>query len=96
MINNISIETLKNNIEVYGVIDLRRIESYNNGHIEGARNISFNQLIIEPHKYMKKGNKYCLYCQKGLKSIKACQILSRQGYNVYNLNGGYEAWILSK
>ena len=96
MNNNITVEGLKNDINGYTIIDLRRIESYNNGNISMSKNIPFNQLIIEPNKYLKKDISYCLYCQKGTKSIKACQILSNQGYRVVNITGGYQAWILQK
>ena len=89
-------EQLKRIVSSVSVIDIRRIESFNNGHIDGAKNIPFNQLIIAPEKYLQKNQSYYLYCQKGTKSIKACQILSRVGYQVYNILGGYEAWILSK
>lgn len=89
-------EQLKRIVSSVSVIDIRRIESFNNGHIDGAKNVPFNQLIIAPDKYLQKNQVYYLYCQKGTKSIKACQILSRVGYQVYNILGGYEAWILSK
>lgn len=98
MINSISISEFLRliNSSSINIIDVRGIESYNNGHISGAHNIPFNQLIIEPTKYLSKNQSYYLYCQKGSKSKKACQILSKMGYKVINISGGYEAWVLSK
>ena len=96
VINSISINEFIKIANTVNVIDLRRIESFNNGHIDGARNAPFNQLIISPDKYLKKEQNYYLYCSHGSKSLKACQILSRQGYHVFNILGGYEAWILAK
>ena len=96
MIKNISIEEFIKISSSVSTIDVRRVESYNNGHIDGAKNVPFNQLIISPEKYLKKDKVYYIYCSKGTKSIKACQILSRQGYLVYNILGGYEAWIMAK
>lgn len=96
MINNISVQELKRIGHSINIIDVRSIESFNNNHIPGAKNIPFNSLIISPGKYLDKNNIYYLYCQKGQKSLKTCQILSSLGYNVVNINGGYEAWILDK
>lgn len=91
MIPNISVKEVlgKNNI-----IDLRNEASYNNNHIPSAINIPFEKIIIEPYKYLNKDTIYYLYCRRGITSLKACQILKRMGYNVVNVDGGYEKWIL--
>jgi len=39
---------------------------------------------------------YYIYCQKGIKSKTACQILRNLGYKVISIQGGYESWILEK
>lgn len=96
MINNISVVDLKKIYDRVNIIDLRGIESYNNSHIEGAKNIDFNKLLISPNNYLDKNLVYYVYCQKGKKSLKLCEILGRQGYKLVNINGGYEAWILNK
>ena len=81
-----------NNIEI---IDIRDRSKYNDNHILGAKNIPFEQLLIHTDKYLNKYNKYYIYCQKGIKSNKICNILKSKGYNVINIIGGYEAWILN-
>ena len=96
MINNISVTDLKKVYDRVNIIDLRGIESYNNNHIDGAKNIEFNKLIISPNLYLDKILVYYVYCLNGKKSIKLCEILGRQGYKLVNINGGYEAWILNK
>lgn len=96
MINNISVVDLKEIFDKVNIIDLRGIESYNNSHIEGSKNIEFNKLLISPNLYLDKNLIYYVYCQKGKKSLKLCEILGKQGYRLVNINGGYEAWILNK
>ena len=54
MINNISVTDLKKVYDRVNIIDLRGIESYNNNHIDGAKNIEFNKLIISPNLYLDK------------------------------------------
>jgi len=78
------------------IIDIRSNQSYNNNHIDGAINIPYQELIINPSKYLNRNTKYFIYCQKGITSVKACNILYNQGYNVINIIGGYEEWVMKK
>ena len=95
MVESISVYELKklNNINI---IDIRSIEKYNNRHIDNARNIPLEQLLINFNKYLDRKKKYYIYCQKGIQSRKICQILKNNGYNAINITGGYEAWVLSE
>lgn len=95
MIENISISEL-NKLSNINIIDIRNIEKYNDKHIPGAINIPLNQLLINPEKYLRKDLKYYIYCQMGMQSRKLVQILKNSGYNVVNIQGGYEAWILNE
>ena len=93
MIPSISV---KNVLNKKNIIDLRSIESYNNNHIPNSINIPFEKLIVEPNKYLNRNEIYYLYCRCGVTSMKACEILRRMGYNVVNIEGGYEKWILER
>lgn len=92
--NGISVEEFKLLNEVK-IIDIRGVESYNGGHIDGAKNIDFNKLLVDPDSYLNKNDIYYIYCQKGVKSAKLCSILRQSGYKVINIIGGYEAWVLN-
>lgn len=78
------------------LIDIRAKESYNNNHLPGAKNISQNELLIMPEKYLKQNETYYIYCQHGHNSKKICQVLNAKDYNAIDIIGGYEAWVLSK
>lgn len=91
-INAIELEYLKNP----NIIDIRSIEKYNNNHIPNSINIPLEKLLSNFNKYLDKDKKYYIYCQKGVQSRKVCQILTNSGYNVINIIGGYEAWMLNK
>ena len=78
------------------IIDIRSIENFNNNHIPNARNITSNELLLRPQKYLNKNETYYLYCRHGISSNKLCQILRAQGYNTVSIEGGYEAWLLQK
>lgn len=95
MIESISISDLKQ-LGNINLIDIRSMEKYNSNHIMNAKNIPMEQLLINPNKYLNKFERYYIYCQKGMQSRKLCQILKNNGYNVVNVTGGYEAWILNE
>ncbi len=92
---NISIHDLlnKNNINI---IDIRSVEKYNDNHIDNAIHIPMLLLLKEPSKYLNKNEDYYIYCQYGKNSYKVCLNLIKQGYRVYNILGGYEAWLLDR
>lgn len=95
MIESISVSELKklNNINI---IDIRSVEKYNSNHINGAKHIVYEQLLLYPNKYLNYNQKYYIYCQKGIQSRGLCQMLRGKGYNVVNIIGGYETWILDE
>ena len=78
------------------VVDIRSREKYNSSHIDGAINVPYEKIISNPEQFLEKNIKYYIYCQKGTTSFKICGILSKKGYNVINVNGGYESYLLHK
>lgn len=95
MNESISVKELKK-INGAEIIDIRSNQKYNDNHILNAKNIPYEELILYPDKYINKYLQYFIYCQKGIKSKNLCRYLRNIGYNVININGGYEAWILSE
>ena len=77
------------------VIDVRIPQKYNDNHIPGAININANSLLNNPEKYLNPSLTYYIYCQQGTSSRTLAQVLRVKGYNVFNIIGGYEAWILN-
>ena len=95
MFKSISIDELKN-LKNGVIIDIRSNEKYNNNHITNAINIPIKDLLTNPNKYLNSSNIYYIYCQRGVQSKKLCQILATNNFNVVNISGGYEAWILNQ
>ena len=98
MIESISVKEFKKikNLEEAEIIDIRSNQKYNDNHIYNAKNIIYEQLLINPFKYLNKYTKYYIYCQRGMKSKSLCKYLKSIGFNVVNILGGYEAWILNE
>ncbi len=61
------------------------------GTIEGSRLIPMDDLRARP-ELLEKNGKYVLFCAVGKRGYNACRFLSQQGYEVYNLTGGFSAY----
>ncbi len=73
------------------LIDLRTREEYDLYHLEGARNIPYDDLQ-EYKQYLSKNMTYILYCERGGSSLMAAKELSQEGFRVYTVVGGIRAW----
>ena len=84
------------NINNPNIIDIRSNQKFNDNHIPGSINISYDNLVNNHSKSLNKGENYYLYCQKGITSRTVSQILRAYGYNAFSVIGGYESYILKK
>ena len=76
------------------LVDVRTAEEYGSGHIENALNIDVKQDDFEEIaiKTLPKNKTVAVYCRSGRRSKKAAEILSKNGYNVIELDSGYTGW----
>jgi rhodanese-related sulfurtransferase len=85
-------EIIRNNNNVI-LLDVRSVQEYNEGHLNGAINIPLSELKTKAKIILNNYNNIIIvYCQMGARSIKAVSILNKMGYkNVYNLIGGLDS-----
>ena len=76
--------------ESLSVLDVREVEEFEALHLEGARNLPLSQLA-DTYEQLDKDNLYYVICKSGMRSARACQFLSEQGYDVINVQGGMDA-----
>lgn len=76
------------------LVDVRTAEEYGSGHIENALNIDVKQDDFEKNaiNMLPKDKTIAVYCRSGRRSKKAAEILSKNGYNVIELDSGYTGW----
>ena len=76
------------------LIDVRTPQEYASGHIQHAVNINWNdqKLFTESLKGFDKNKPVYLYCRSGVRSAKAAAQLSKQGFTVYDIQGGILEW----
>ncbi len=70
------------------LLDTRTAEEYEEGHIDGFRNIPVDELR-ERLSEIEKGKRVYVICQSGLRSYIASRILEGNGYEAYNFSGGF-------
>jgi peroxiredoxin family protein/TusA-related sulfurtransferase/rhodanese-related sulfurtransferase len=90
---SISIEEfLKLNLNEVTLVDLREPDEVLVKGIEGAINIPFSKISSELSKLPKDKPVYCI-CRTGDFSEMVTDILTDRGYEAYNIEGGYEAYV---
>ncbi len=92
MVQNIDPKDLKRMIGRVNIIDIRENYLYRLGYIPTAKNIPINFLLLNTSTYLNKSDTYYIYCEQGTKSPKVCNKLSKDGYNVINIVGGYKLY----
>lgn len=75
------------------LIDLRKAEHYQQGHITGAKNIPMQALKEQAETLGDKDQSIVLYCYRGNFSRSGINVLRKAGFtNVSHLGGGMNAW----
>ena len=73
------------------VLDVREVEEFEALHLEGAHNLPLSQLA-DIYDQLDKDHLHYVICKSGMRSARACQFLSEQGYEVINVQGGMLAF----
>lgn len=94
--NNLTTEEFAQAIKggEYAVVDFRTPEEYAAGHLRDASNVNWfaSDFINQIAKAYPKGTSLAIYCRSGKRSAAAAAKLSKAGYKVSNMLGGYLAW----
>jgi len=73
-------------------IDVRTVEEFQAGHIEGAKLIPV-QVLADHLAEIPKDKQVYVYCHSGKRSANAATLLASKGFkNIENIVGGIEAW----
>jgi NADPH-dependent 2,4-dienoyl-CoA reductase/sulfur reductase-like enzyme/peroxiredoxin family protein/rhodanese-related sulfurtransferase/TusA-related sulfurtransferase len=73
------------------LLDTRTPLEYENGHIEGFKNIPLDSLRGRLDE-LDKAKPVYVTCQVGLRGYVATRILTQNGFDAYNLSGGYRLY----
>jgi rhodanese-related sulfurtransferase len=90
---NIDASTLRDMLKDKNVkiIDVRTPGEVSQGKIKHATNINVNSPEFKQKvSGLDKSKTYVVYCRSGMRSARACRMMSKAGFeNLYNLQGGY-------
>ena len=80
------------------VVDVREMNEYVEKHIPGVKLIPVNDLYTRVHELGEDKNQHIIFtCAVGVRSALAAELAAAFGYkNLYNLEGGTDAWVASK
>ena len=70
------------------LVDVRTVREYDAGHIEGFINIPLDD-VRDRMEELDKSKPTYVNCQSAMRSYIACRILTQNGFDCYNLSGGY-------
>ncbi|MBN8190918.1 rhodanese-like domain-containing protein [Bacillus sp. NTK074B] len=92
IVNTLTEEEFRAGYRKAQLIDVREANEFENGHVLGARNIPLSQIKMR-QKEIRSDQPVYLYCQSGLRSGRAAQMLHRKGYrDLHHLQGGFKKW----
>ena len=73
------------------ILDVREVEEFQSGHIEGALSAPLSTLD-KGYEQLDASKRYYVICQGGMRSERACQFLETKGFDVVNVEGGMNRW----
>lgn len=96
-VQNISVADLKTKLAGSTkpfILDVRTPGEVAQGIIEGATVIDINDpAFMDKVKALDKNVPTVVYCKVGGRSATACSVMKEMGFKeLYNLEGGYDAW----
>lgn len=76
------------------LLDVRTPTEFEEKHLERALSVDWNNSAIfeEVAKTLNKKKPVYVYCRSGARSAKAAQVLTAQGFNVVEIEGGILNW----
>lgn len=76
------------------ILDVRTPEEYKEEHLAGARQLDFlNTSVFDAGiKLLDKSHTYYVYCRSGKRSHNACIKMKKQGFKVFDMEGGILNW----
>ena len=76
------------------VLDIRKAEEFAQGHVNGARHLSSDQILTAGEQFKRfKDKPVIVYCDSGSLAAAAVRQLTEQGFTkAFTLRGGFSAW----
>ena len=73
------------------ILDVREVDEFQAGHIEGALNAPLSTLE-NGYEQLDASKRYYVICQGGMRSERACEFLETKRFDVVNVEAGMNQW----
>ncbi|MFY0672111.1 MAG: MBL fold metallo-hydrolase [Bacteroidia bacterium] len=95
-INCVTVEELEGLLkkEKLNIVDVRKPTEFVAEHVDGAKNVALDYLSENLSEIDKNQTNY-LHCAAGYRSLIASSILQSRGFDIVNIQGGFEAIVES-
>jgi hydroxyacylglutathione hydrolase len=87
----ITVQELSTRLPNLQVLDVRRQGEWDAGHLAGADWYPLDRFKAELPR-LEQNAPVAVHCKSGYRSMVACSLLQRAGYDVINVIGGFDAW----
>lgn len=76
------------------LLDVRTAGEYAEAHLRGALLIDVNSDTFQTavRRLLPRGKTIAVYCRSGRRSLRAAELLQKEGFKVVNLKGGILVW----
>lgn len=76
------------------ILDVRTPGEYKEEHLAGAQQLDFlnSEAFDAGIKLLDKSHTYYVYCRSGKRSHHACMKMKKQGFKVFDMEGGILNW----
>lgn len=91
-VNSIDVSKIDELLPSIKLIDIREPYETKTGSIRGSIKIPMTTLLRNPEKYLDKENDYYIICHSSMRSLRTSKHLSKLGYKVINVRGGFKAY----
>jgi len=95
-LSRIDVDELQRKLAAGGiqVLDVREADEWRGGHIDSALQMSFKHLPTMLERLsLRPQEPVAVVCAGGMRSSTACSVLRSRGFDqVYNVDGGMQAW----
>lgn len=84
-------QTLACEQDRFQIVDVRHVNEWQAGHIDGALHIPEDDLL-DRLTDLDHDRPVVTVCRSGTRSARAADVLRQEGFEAQNLDGGMEAW----